>query len=354
MSASSEAGPLFRTLEGHFAVSSFDPDTGDGFHEDSRRAYDLEARGSTGRLGYGLKYFSVGSEFERLKTDRKKRTRDPKKDREGTEAWLQSSFGRVGLKSFATRYHDNLEQDPNRARFTEQKAGATITYTISSWPYLGYSATYARGIRTSSDEPGERASYRGSMETAASGLDYSGEKWSASVSAEYSKSGDFSGPVEIATYYVGGSFYPFGSLSLTPSLTWMQEEYPELDVSTLTRSADLTLGYTPPNSSLKFTAFGGYSASENRDWGFDNRYFYGYAGVDWPTRGIAPGGNMSFLLGYDRYVDELYPGSNTQDMSVWLKFRVPLDLKASGGARKMEKLDFLSAGYGEEERWLNR
>jgi len=347
MKASSAVGAALPGLEANFAVSSFDPDSGEGFHDINRRSSSLGAYGSLGGLGYGVKYFSVGSEFERLKKEGKTGARDAKKDREGTEAWVHGKFGKVGIKSFVTRYHDNLDEDPSRPRYTDQKFGGTVTYTILSWPYLGYSATYARGIRMGSNGLEGSASYRGSLETVANALDYSGEKWSASVAAEYSKSGDLSGPVEIAAFYLGGSYYPSDSLSLTPNLSWMEEVYPESAVNTLTRSADLSLAYNPPNSKLKFTAYGGYSASENSDWGFDNRYFYGYAGLDWSAPNSAPKGTVSLQVGFDRYVDQIYADASTGNVSIWLNFRASLDSRGADADRGA-RLNFLS---GARSRW---
>lgn len=322
MKMNSALGAGLPALEGRFAVSSFDPYTSDGFGDSSTRSYRIGTKGTFGDFGYGVNYFSVGKEFERFKIKGEKEVKKPKTDREGNEAWVYRKFGKTGIRTFLTRYHDNVEDDPNRAHFTDSKVGTSVDYTILSWPYLGYSATYSTGTRTSSDEPAGYDSYREPVESMRSALNYSSNQWSGSVSVDYSKTGSFSGPVNVLTYYVGGFYYPSGGLSVTPSVSWVEENYSGLGVRTLTQSADMTVAYHPPNSKLKFSAYGGYSASENRDWGTDTEYLYSALGVDWPTRKTAPDSSRWVVqLTYDSYIDNIYSSANTGDTTLWLKFR---------------------------------
>ena len=197
-----------------------------------------------------------------------------------------------------------------------------MDYTVLSWPYIGYSAGFSTGTRTSSDKPGGRDPYKGSLKTLNSALYFSTNVVEGTLFAEHSGSGDFSGVTETMTYYVGGSYYPIQGISFTPDYNFVDARYRDMGVRTTTHTAEVTLTYAPVDSKLELLAYGSYSTEENKDWSMDSKSFYATLGVDWPMKSKTHGTNhWSFLISYYGYIDDINPDATTDDVTLWLTYR---------------------------------
>jgi len=182
MKMSSDALGAATKMQAEFAQSSFDPYTSEGFGAAENRLIKLATNSSWQGFKVGVGYQSVGKKFENEKktlNGRKKSDNNPQnkllKDQRGTEAWVARQFGKLGVKTLATVYQNNLEGDDNVPRFTTRKVGGSLNYTISSWPSAGITLDYKNGVRGSSDETNGLQSMEVDVENIASSLYYSDE-----------------------------------------------------------------------------------------------------------------------------------------------------------------------------------
>jgi hypothetical protein len=320
-SGNAAAGPAF---EAKLAQSSFDPETSEGFGASESRLVSLATQGSWQGYQLGLGYQTVGAEFEEpSKAGKRKKAVQHlntklKQGRESTEAWIARQFGDWGLKTHATLYEDQIDdsEDP----ITTQKVGASLNYTILSWPQVGVSVDYARGVRSggASSDTGDI-----DVQSVASSLYYAGAAWSGTLYLEDATGAGSDSPVDLRTYYLGGSYYPWGTFSLSPGLSYTEENYTEWGSTTDSYAASMTASYKPSvNSRYSFNGYSEYSTQQNLDWALDTRYYYNSVGVDWVSAKPKPLiKQWSLELFHDQYVDNVYTESNTGGFGVWLTMK---------------------------------
>ncbi len=307
--------------EGVLALSTYNPFTNKDISDDSYRFSKFVVKGSLKEFLYGVSYQFVGKEFNGLKIT--KMTLNT--DREGTDLWIVWSFGNLSIKPTFKRYHDNLAEDPNRPRFTDTQAGSSLSYTLSSLPYLKTSAFYFRGVRDSSLEPEDYEPFEGPIENIGHSISYSSSKLNVSFYSSYSSCKDTlqASSRETNTVYhsISSSFYLTNSLSLTPGLSYINDKYLHYNAQTLTRSASLGFNYRL-SESVKFNAYGSYSDKENQQWYLDTEYIYAKIGVV-HTLSALPQlvKNFSLNVSYDYNLDNIYSDNNRQEISFWLIFK---------------------------------
>jgi hypothetical protein len=223
--------------------------------------------------------------------------------------------------------HDNLDADRDRPRFTTTDAGASLTYMLSSWPYLGYTVSYSEGEKRSSREPASYTPYKGPVSTVEHSLSYSSERMDVAVYSSYSKETDLLQPAErkadMRSYYLSTTLKPAKGLRITPEISYGTDRYPEAS-TTHRRSASLSLDYWPAKNT-GYRAFGSYYAEKNPQWGMDTRYLYTELAVIRALHLTARGGEtLSFSGGLQRYLDAASPGQNTNEFTLWLMLKIPL------------------------------
>jgi len=326
-SAPGGAGPGF---EAEFAQSSFDPQTSEDFGASENRLIKLATHGSWQGYQLGLGYQSVGTEFEKAgkAADKRKKTANhPKtklqKGRQGTEAWISRQFGNLGVKTVAAMYQDQGEDEGNAPHFTTEKLGASLNYTILSWPQVGLTVDYANGVRSSSEKPAGVQSTEVDVESIASSLYYSDSAWSGTLYVENATGEGKTNIANLRTYWLGGSYFPISTFSVTPSISYVKEEYPEFDVSTDSFATSMTVSYKPStNSRFNFTGYSEYSTEKNIDWVMDSEYMYNSLGINWDSK--KPKSlikKWSLELFHDQYTDNLYSDNNTGGVGFMLKMR---------------------------------
>lgn len=326
-SAEGGAGPGF---EAEFAQSAFDPETSDGFGSSQNRMLKLATFGSWQDYQLGLAYQAVGTEFERggkaaerLKKNASHPKTELKKGRQGTEAWISRQFGDLGLKTLAAVYQDQENDGARGAQFTTQKLGASLNYTILSWPQVGVTVDYARGARSGSDEPAGVQSTDVDVESIASSLYYSGSTWSGSLYLEDAAGAGTSNPINLRTYYLGGSYFPVANFSLSPGFSYVQEKYTDLGAETDSYTASMTTSYKrSSNSRFSFNGYSEYSSQKNADWALDTEYYYNSLGVNWVSDRPKPLiKQWSFEVFHDQYLDNVYSDSNVGGLGFWFTLK---------------------------------
>ncbi|MGE5238799.1 MAG: hypothetical protein ACM3ON_08360, partial [Chloroflexota bacterium] len=322
MTSPSAVGKL--QAEAEFAFWPFDPYVTSGFGESRFDAYRLEMRGSQKEFSYGANYASVRKAFTSLLSMKNRLDAD----REGPKVWATWSPGRVGLSVFVRSLHDNLDLDRNKPRFTTTEAGASLTYMLSAWPYLGYTVSYSEGERKSSREPVDYKPYKGPVSTVENSLSYSSERIDIALYTSYSRQRDTLQPVErnadMLSYYASATFRPTKTLSVTPEISYGIDRYPGSASETHRRSTSVALDYWP-SKNLGYRAFGSYYAEKNQAWGMDTKCVYTELGIVRALHVTARGGGtLSLSVGHQRYLDAVPSTTNSNEFTLWLMLKTPL------------------------------
>jgi hypothetical protein len=330
MKMSSAAGSPGPGIEAEFAQSSFDPDTSEGFGVSENRLIKLSTNSAWQGFTVGVGYQSVGENFElggKTASGHKKNDNNPqkklRKGRQGTEAWVSRQFGNLGVKTLASVYQDKPDGDDNVPHFTTHKVGSSLNYTISSWPSAGITLDYGSGVRGSSNEADGFQPMEVSVENIASSLYYSDESWIGTFYVENATGEGSTNIANLRTYWLGGAYFPISTFSVTPSVSYVKEEYPEFDVTTDSFATSMTVSYKPStNSRFNYTGYSEYSTEKNRDWAMDSEYMYSSLGINWDSkkpRSLIK--KMSLELFHDQYTDNLYSDNSTAGVGVMLKLR---------------------------------
>jgi len=220
-------------------------------------------------------------------------------------------------------YQDKPEGDENVPHFTTHKVGSSLNYTISSWPSAGITLDYGSGVRGSSNEPDGFQPMEVSVENIGSSLYYSDESWSGMFFVENATGEGMKNIANLRTYWLGGAYFPISTFSVSPSVSYVNEEYPEFDVTTDSFATSMTVSYKPStNSRFNFTGYSEYSTEKNRDWAMDSEYMYSSLGINWDAK--KPKSlikKCSLELFHDQYSDNLYSDNSTAGVGFMLKLR---------------------------------
>ena len=314
-------------LDAEMASSSTGTDASNTYWSPDYGMMKLGSSASWYDVNFGASYQAVGKDFEEL-TDESVAGQKKKKDRidnntDRTEFWSHRQFGNLGIKAYASLDNSNLARDPDLPRFTTQKAGGSINYLFSRWPQVGVNLEYAAGTLTSSEEPAAVKSVGTNARDVAGSLYYTGDVWSGSLYTESStgKAGTDS-VANVQSYYADASFYPVKTISISPSFSYIREEYPDLKTSTDTQSSSLTFNYNPGSSGLSYTLYGEHSTEKNVAWALDSDYVYTSLAVNWKDeKPKSLFKQWSVELFYDQYQDNVNSAGNTGGPGIMLKLR---------------------------------
>jgi hypothetical protein len=321
---SSLLGP---SLDAEIALSSFDTETSEDFWTSEHRMLNLGSQTTWQGFNVGARYQSVGKDFENtadlLKSGNKKKKNKLEQDTQGPELWSYRQFGNLGVKAYTSLYSNNLAGDQTLPRFTTQKVGSSVNYLISSWPEVGVVLDYATGTLGSSEEPAGFESISQEVRDLKSTIYYAGDLWSGSLSVDNS-TGKASGAnvTDMQLFYAEASYLPIDTVSISPSISYVRENYPEFDVDADTMSSSITFGYKPAHTGFNYSMYGEYSTEENTDWDVDSSYLYTSLGLNWDSK--KPKSlikQWSVELFYDQYVDNIYSDNSTGGLGFMLKLR---------------------------------
>ena len=305
-----------------FASNSRKPPTGSRFVDaEASSLFRFGVERSWRGFAYGLNYQSVGENFARP-GDSKSRVQT---DREGSELWGRWQFGDLRIKPSLSQFHDNIKEEPDRARLTDTRAGITLEHTLLSWPYLGYSVSYSSGTRRSSEEPGDVESYRGPVSAAELSINYSASQWNASLyssrlGSENTRAADAEGNTTLM-HYLSGSYYPTNAIGITGSMGHVNENYGQEEATTVSNEASLSLSYRPSLSNTGRNLYASFASSKNAAWQLDTRYFSAGVGQEWYLRKKRSVISVVSLdVNYSHFLDDTSPDAVTDNLSVWVKF----------------------------------
>ena len=302
------------------AYSNFDAAASSGgFGDNDHRMLKVKTNGNLGSFDHGFSYKSVGAEYDAL--DKKKKIKDKDKGVQETESWVGKSFGDLSISQFIQ------QSESNNGRRNESLVGTRLEYTWSNWPYIGTSFSQATGTREKNARPGSDGGFEVGITTMSGSLSMSHDIWNAYAYVDRTTVDEAAeqsyGQPNLSEYYLGGSIYPNKTISVTPSLSYSEEDYGDYAAQTQTVSTSLDLSYEPPKSVYSFTAYASNDKMQNQDWGMDTNYFYAEVGIKWDLseQGDAVRNLLSLTIAYDRYDDYIYSESNMGGPSVQLNFK---------------------------------
>lgn len=318
------------SLIAEFATSSFNTDTGKNFASENYRMLKLATQSSWMGFNIGAGYQSSGDSFEELKQKTRTGKRESKNDRkdnlkkglQGTEIWAFRKFGNIGVKTFASQYTDNPDEDENIPGYTTQKIGGAVDYFFSNWPQLGFSMKYGSGSRSSSNEPAGYDSIDADIREIETTVNYAGGLWSGSLFFGNSRGATETNLTDIETYYAEASYLPFSTVSISPSISYVREKYPEFNLSTDSLSTAMSVSYKPTPNGFNYSLYSEYSTNENLEWGIDNNYLYTSLGAYWDSekpKSLIK--QWSLELFYDQYADNIVRDSNVGGLGFMLNLR---------------------------------
>ncbi len=321
MKLRSEVSHFGLKTENEIAFSYFDPDARDGFGEAEDRSMKLGVSGKLGSFSYGTRYRSIGKDFH---TRTKKEDKKLDKDQERWEVWSSWWSGKFGIKTAAVTKQDNLHNNPNKPRFSDQQAQATLTYQWSDWPSIGYSLSYGSGTRKSTYEPEGYQFYEGPTQSLDSSLYYSSDSWYASVDSYWVSTEDLTSNrgYELMGHSLSTSCYPSPHFSISPSISIDEEFYEEDSSHSLNRSLSVSLDRAFPKRHMGIEGYVSYYDSRNDAWGLDTDGVYGEAGMTWSLdKKKRSNRKLGLYVTYNRYRDHVYDGGDVDDVTAWLVFR---------------------------------
>jgi hypothetical protein len=151
-----------------------------------------------------------------------------------------------------------------------------------------------------------------------------GPGWSVSASSTFSRSRHVVRPDDgmvMTAQDVSLTLHPFESLTVTPTLSLVQERYTQSGLGIDTSTAGCTLSYAPPRTPWSAWSFVSYTTTRATDASTDARSVSVSAALTYALGRWLPGSTVSFSTGYDRYVDAAVPESVAEGVSgfVFLK-----------------------------------
>lgn len=308
---------LLPKVELDFSVGGFDGESGGAFEDEEQQRVGIKTQGSLGFVDHGASYNRTGSEYDVI--DKKEKAREKDRDKSVSSYWVGKSFGKVYLSQFVEEKHKNIDGG-RKPEVVDSLVGSSLKYTWSKWPHVGTSVSHATGDRYSADGVDVGISSLKAV------LSASHTKWSAAASISQitpeDDAGNYFGQADSTNVYLGGSYYPSKRLVITPSINHSVQSYRDWGVETETVSTAMSIVYRPHHRKFRIKAYASYDTLENVEWGMDTNYFYSKASIEWELNGKRGLRNLlSLSLGYDRYEDELYSRSNTEDYSIKLTLK---------------------------------
>jgi hypothetical protein len=281
---------------------------------------------------YGLEYRHIAKhldDFNRYKNKTETKTRvGLKNDQEGVEIWGGTNIGGIGLKTFFSRFLDNVDHDPTLPRMLTHKYGLEMKYKMRVLP-IGLSFFHSREESEDNVET-ESAEYQGTQKEIYNGsLNYDGgERFDITASSSYSLSRDLCHPDQKTVSFRNGirtSIRPAPRLTITPALSFGEHRYLWDGEHEIHPSASLSLGYRRLFDIIDLSFHGRYSQTKNTDESLDNERLTTSVGLTWnEKRFFSRKIGYSLNLGYNQYVDNIQPDSSYS--SLYASFKIEFEL----------------------------
>jgi hypothetical protein len=263
-------------------------------------------------FNYGVEYRYVGKNLDdsghyKKKTETETHI-DLENDQQGVEIWGEKKIRSVGLKTFFSRFRDNVDRDPSHTQTLMNKYGLEMKYKMDSLP-INFSFSHSKEESEDTIKP-DSSGYQGKhKETYGGFLDYCGGKaFTMTVSSIYSHSQelfDTNKKTESCWHRISSSIHPASNLTITPALSFGEHRYGYGERKEIP-SASLSINYRRIFNAVDLSLRGGYSQTRNTDGSQDTATLDTSLGLSWNTTySFLPKFSYSLELGYDQYYDKI-------------------------------------------------
>lgn len=280
----------------------------------------------------GIEYRYVGKNLNNPK-DYKKKTKtktnaDFKSDQEGLEIWGEKKFGPIGLKSFFSRFYDNVDHNPKQTRMLTNEYGLKMKYKMDSLP-IYFSLSHSRGKSENTIEP-DSSEYQGKQKKTYGGslYYYGGKVFDMTASSSYSPSQDLVDSNKVTESFwheISATVRPVSNLFITPTVSFGEYRYLWYGEQTKNPSASLAVTYICLFNVVDLSLWGEYSRMRNTDGYQDAETLNTSVGISWDAKYLfLPKTRFSLDLGYDQYDDKIYQSSSYNALSTLLQLEFQL------------------------------
>lgn len=283
-------------------------------------------------FNYGVEYRYVGknlNNFDRYKKKAETKTNfGLENDQEGVEIWGEKNIGPIGLKTFFSRFWDNVDHDPALPRMLTHRYGLEMKYKMDLLPVcLSFSHFSEESEDTFEIENSE---YHGEQKkTYSSSLQYHGGKaFDITASASYSLSQDLFDPnkeTQSFRHKISSSIHPASNLTIIPTLSFGEYRYLWDGEQRENPSASLSISYSQIFNVVDLSLRGRYSQTKNTDRSLDTERLNTSIGLSWhANNSFFPKMCYSLDLGYNQYDDKINENSSYNTLSTSFKLEFQL------------------------------
>lgn len=283
-------------------------------------------------FNYGLEYRYVGKNLDYI--NRYKKNTETKtevgleNDQEGVEIWGEKKIRSMGLKTFFSRFFDNVDRDPMLPRMLVYKYGLEMKYKMDLLP-ICFSFSHSREEYEDTFES-QGSEYQGKQkETYNNSLQYDGGKtFDVTAFSSYSFSHDQFNPdkeTEIFRHGISSSIRLTSNLTIIPTLSLGENRYLRYGEREKNPSASLSINYGRIFDVADLSLRGKYSQTRNTDRSLDNERLDTSIGLSWNAdhlffRKIG----YSLDLGYNQYFDKIQEHNSSNSLSALFKLEFQL------------------------------
>jgi hypothetical protein len=283
-------------------------------------------------FNFGLEYRYVAkhlNDFNRYKNKTETKTKvGLKNDQEGVEIWGEKSIGPINLKTFFSRFLDNVDHDPTLPRMLTHKYGLEMKYKMHLLP-IWVSFFHSREESENSFEVGG-SEYQGIQKETYNGtLEYNvGKRFGITASSSYSLSRDLILTDQETVSFHNGirtSIRPAPDLTISPMLSWGEYRYLWYGEHEVTPAASLYISYRRIFNVVDLSLQGRYSQTSNTDQSLDNENLSTSIGLTWNAKSwFSRKMGYSLNLGFNKYVDNIQPDNSYNSLSASFKLEFEL------------------------------
>jgi hypothetical protein len=280
----------------------------------------------------GLEYRYVAknlNDFNRYKNKTGTKTKvGLRNDQEGVEIWGEKNIGSIGIKTFFSRFLDNVDRDPTLPQRLTHKYGLEMKYKMGQLPVM-FSFFHSREESENNVEIG-RPEYQGiQKETYDGSLKFfSGKRFDVTASSSYSLSRDLLHPDQETVSFRNGirsSIRPVSNLTITPVLSFGEYRYLWDGEQEINPSAALFINYRRLFNVVDLSIRGTYSETSNTDQTLDNETLSTSIGLVWNAKSsFSRKIDYSLNLGFHQYVDNILPDNSRN--SLFASFKLEFQL----------------------------
>ena len=269
------------------------------------------------------------NDFDRYKKKAETKTNfGLENDQEGVEIWGEKNIGSIGLKTFFSRFWDNVDRDPALPRMLTHRYGLEMKYKMDLLPVcLSFSHFSEESEDTFEIESSE---YHGEQKkTYKSSLQYHGGKaFDITASASYSLSQDLFDPnkeTQSFRHKISSSIHPASNLTIIPTLSFGEYRYLWDGEQRENPSASLSISYGQIFNVVDLSLRGRYSQTKNTDRSLDTERLNTSIGLSWhANHSFFPKMYYSLDLGYNQYDDKINENSSYNTLSTSFKLEFQL------------------------------